>query len=101
MIVRIMGEGQWTVDVDALESLNEIDERLESAVEAGDEASMREVLRELFDKLCEVGTPVPDDVLAESDVVLPDPSASLEEVKLVLEATNEYYDGLIPDEPVK
>ena len=101
MIIRVMGEGQWTVDVEALENLNEIDERLENTVEAGDEDAMHEVLRELFDKLRELGTAVPDDVLAESDVVLPDPSASLEEVKLVLEATKEYYDGLIPDEPQK
>lgn len=97
MIARIMGEGQWVLDVDDLEKLNSIDERLEQTVETGDETAMREVLRELFDRVRELGTPVPDEVIAESDIVLPDPSASLEEVKLVLEATSEYY-GLIPDE---
>lgn len=98
MIIRVMGEGQWTIDVEALTNLNEVDERLERAVEADDEAAVRELLQELFTRLQELGSPVPDDVLAESDVVLPDPTASLEDVKLVLEATREYYDGLLPDE---
>ncbi len=93
-----MGEGQWTIDVDALTSLNEIDERLERTVEADDEAAMRAVLQELFTRLQELGSPVPDDVLAESDVVLPDPTASLDDVKLVLETTRDYYGGLLPDE---
>ncbi len=98
MIIRVMGEGQWTIDVDALTNLNEIDERLERTVEAGDEAGMREVLQELFTRLQELGSPVPDDVLAESDVVLPDPTASLDDVKLILETTRDYYGGLLPDE---
>ena len=98
MIIRVMGEGQWTIDVDALTNLNEIDERLERTVDAGDEAGMREGLQEPFTRLQELGSPVPDDVLVESDVVLPDPTASLDDVKLILETTRDYYGGLLPDE---
>jgi hypothetical protein len=39
---------------------------------------------------------VPEDVIVESDLVLPDTDISLEEVRALLESTSEFY-GLIPD----
>ena len=40
MIVRILGEGQLEVADDQLETLNELDRAVESAVESGDEAGV-------------------------------------------------------------
>lgn len=97
MIVRVLGQGQWVLEIDHLEALNAIDEDLEAAVEAGDEAAMQDALVRLFDGVRELGSEVPDDVLAESDLVLPDPGASLDEVRILLEESQEYF-GLIPDE---
>lgn len=96
MIVRVLGHGQWTLGIEHLEALNVIDEQLERAVEAGDEVAMKDALLRLFDGVQELGTVVPDDVIVESDMVLPDPDASLEEVKVLLDANSEQF-GLVPD----
>lgn len=97
MIVRVLGHGQWVLQLEHLEALNEIDIDLEAAVDQADTAKMRDALQRLFDGVRELGIEVPDDVIVESDLVLPDPDASLEEVRILLESTGEYF-GLIPDD---
>lgn len=96
MIVRIMGEGQWVVDPDELLALNHLDERVETAVAQGDDEGLSFALSELLTAIRERGTAVPDDLIAESDLVLPAEDATAEEVKLLLDSTSEFY-GLIPD----
>jgi hypothetical protein len=96
MIVRVLGEGQWVLEVEHLETLNAVDVELEEAVAAGDEPAMRDALDRLFAGIRELGTEVPIDVIVESDLVMPDPDASLEEVRLLLESTSEYF-GILPD----
>ena len=49
MIVRILGEGQYDVADDALARLNCLDNDLECAVEAGDEAAFAAALTALLD----------------------------------------------------
>lgn len=97
MIVRIMGEGQWTVDPDVLLSLNELDERVETAVARGDDDELHAALSELLAAIREQGTEVPDDIIVESDLVLPAADATVEEVTALLEGTQEFY-GLLPDD---
>lgn len=96
MIVRVIGEGQWVLEVEHLEQLNEVDLEVEKAVENGDEAALHDALERLFAGIRELGTPVPDDVLAESDLVMPDPDASLDEVRQLLDSTADYF-GILPD----
>lgn len=84
MIVRIMGEGQFDVADSALDGLNQIDERVTEAIDAGDEASFRTGLEELLDAVREAGSKVPDDFLGASDLALPPPDASLAEVQELL-----------------
>ena len=96
MIVRIMGQGQWVMAPEHLLELNELDRVLEAAVDAGDEPGMVEALTQLIDGVKRLGTEVPEDVIVESDLVLPDTDISLEEVRALLESTSEFY-GLIPD----
>ena len=48
MIVRILGEGQLDVDDNLTGELNELDARLEAAVNAGDEDALRPVLTEML-----------------------------------------------------
>lgn len=97
MIVRIMGHGQWVLEPEHLIELNELDRALEDRVEAGDEAGMVEALTALGDGVRRLGVEVPEDMLAESDLVLPDVDVSLDEVRELLKSTNDYYNGLIPD----
>ena len=99
MIVRIMGLGQWTMEPEQLLELNDIDEAVEKAVAEGDREQLRKELQRLVEAVRSNGQEVPDDLIVESDLVLPDVDSTLEEVKELLESTSEYY-GLVPDTEV-
>lgn len=91
MIVRILGEGQLTVD-DALSAeLNELDATLQAALNAGDEKAFRPALEGLLARVRAAGTPIPADSLEASDVILPYSEASMDDVRALLTD-----DGLIP-----
>jgi len=91
MIVRILGEGQLEVADDQLETLNELDSAVESTIESGDEAGFRAALTALLDGVRRTGTPLADDSLEDSDLILPPPDATIDDVRHLLEG-----DGLIP-----
>ena len=99
MIVRILGLGQWTMEPEQLLGLNDIDEAVEKAVAEGDREQLRKELQRLVEAVRSNGQEVPDDLIVESDLVLPDVDATLDEVKKLLESTSEYY-GLVPDTEV-
>ena len=94
MIVRILGEGQWRMDDAARAELNGLDDQVEAAVRAGDQAALAAALHQLHDKVRDLGTPVADDDLADSDLILPETDATLEDVRDLLNASDE---GLIPN----
>jgi len=88
MIVRISGEGQYRLDDSALERINVLDAALEQALDTdGFSAALADLLAEVRS----TGTPLADEELTGSDVVLPPPDATAEEVKAMLND-----DGLIP-----
>ncbi|HCU96567.1 MAG TPA: hypothetical protein DHU96_29140 [Actinobacteria bacterium] len=91
MIVRILGEGQLKVEDSATDELNVLDATLEKAVNAGDEQAFRPALAALLDRVRALGTPLADDVLEPSDLILPYSDADLADVREML--TDE---GLIP-----
>jgi hypothetical protein len=91
MIVRIMGEGQVEVADSEIDGLNALDTELQAAVEAGDEDLYRQALSALTARVREVGTPVPDDTLVPSDIVIPTPEISLDDVRELVGD-----EGLIP-----
>ena len=91
MIVRILGEGQLEVPDSAVAELNELDQVLEAAVERHDEAAFRPALRALLAKVREVGTTAKADDLRPSELIIPQPDATMAEVHKLL--TDE---GLIP-----
>ena len=99
MIVRILGLGQWIMEPEQLLELNDSDEAVEKAVAEGDREQLRKELQRLVDAVRSNGQEVPDDLIVESDLVLPDVDATLDEVKKLLESTSEYY-GLVPDTEV-
>ncbi|HSS68442.1 MAG TPA: hypothetical protein VLK34_07815 [Nocardioidaceae bacterium] len=91
MIIRILAEGQFDVPDDTVDSLNELDGRLEAAVGSADEQAMASALGALLDRVREVGSELAIDSLTPSDLVLPHASATLAEVRDLLSG-----DGLIP-----
>ncbi|AUG76822.1 hypothetical protein CFP65_1955 [Kitasatospora sp. MMS16-BH015] len=93
MIMRVMGEGQFQVGDDHLNRLNQLDDELLTALESGDEEQFRAALGRLLDAVKELGTPLPDDSLEPSDLILPDAEATIEQVKAMLLSEGE---GIIP-----
>jgi hypothetical protein len=91
MIIRVLGEGQYTLDDSELDRLNALDAALLAAVDAGDGGRFAAALAALLAAVRERGTAVPDEVLTASDLVLPAPDADLSEVAALLGD-----EGLIP-----
>ncbi|MFI5943499.1 hypothetical protein ACIBCB_25020 [Streptomyces uncialis] len=91
MIVRIMGESQVKPADSRLSQLNRLDEELLAYMEDGDEEGFRRTLGALLDAVRRLGEPLPNDALAPSELVIPAPDASLDEVRGRLSD-----DGLIP-----
>jgi hypothetical protein len=92
MIVRISGENQYRLDATHDARLNELDDAVIAAVDAGEEQGFRDAYEELLAFVREHGTPLADDDLAGSDLILPPPDTSL------AEAGGEFTGaGLIPD----
>ena len=91
MIVRIMGEGQVRLAESHLADLNKLDDELLAEMENGDGSGFRRTLQALLTRVRELGEPLPDDSLEPSELILPSPDATLEEVRDLLSD-----DGLIP-----
>jgi hypothetical protein len=92
VIARIATESQYRLGDDAAVQLNELDNDAVSAVESGDEDRFHEVFEQMLDLVRREGTPLGEDELEESDVILPPPDISF------VEAGTEFTgEGLIPD----
>jgi hypothetical protein len=91
VIVRIMGEGQLEIEDSQLPELNTLDDALSTAVEGGDDGEFRAALSALLQAVRARGTPVADDALVDSDLVLPYEDAHIDEVRELLSG-----EGLIP-----
>ncbi|MDI2124780.1 PspA-associated protein PspAA [Yinghuangia seranimata] len=91
MIMRILGEGQYQIADADLDRLNALDAAVQAAADADDEAGFSSALEALLDAVRAVGTPLPDDVITPSDLVLPDRHTSLARVRELLSD-----EGLIP-----
>jgi hypothetical protein len=91
VIVRISGEGQFSIDDAATAELNRLDSELEAAVNRNDEAAFTAALHGLLDQVRARGSALAADSLESSDLILPPEDASMDEVREML--TEE---GLIP-----
>jgi hypothetical protein len=92
MIVRISTEGQYELPDEDTDRLNDLDNEVVAAVEAGDEERFQEAFSSLLELVRSDGKPVADDVLEESDVILPPPDLTFAEA-----GTQFTGEGLIPD----
>jgi hypothetical protein len=92
MIIRILSEGQFDVEDSHLDALNGLDDAVEHAVESGDETAFTAALASLLDAVRKWGTALADDVLVDSDLILPPADSSADEVRHLLGD-----EGLIPD----
>lgn len=91
MIVRIPGEGQFDVSAQFVDELNELDRMLVEAIDAGDEPAFQLGRERLAQRVRDAGVPVPVEVLAPSDAVVPPSGSTLAQVRAMLGD-----EGLIP-----
>ena len=92
MIVRIATEAQYEVPQDIADQLNDADNKVVAAVEAGDAAGFQSAYDALLGLVRSNGSELSDDDLHESELILPPPDLTFEE------AGEQFTgDGLIPD----
>ena len=92
MIIRIATEDQYEIPGDNYTELNDLDDAVVAAVEAGDEAEYAKRFAALIEYIRSNGTQLGDDDLRESDIIVPPADTDLQQAKA--EFTGE---GLIPD----
>jgi hypothetical protein len=92
VIVRIAAEGQFQLPDEVATRLNEIDNEAVAAVESGDEERFHALFAQMIELVENGGSPVPDDELVESQVIIPPRDLTFEEARG--EFTGE---GIIPD----
>jgi hypothetical protein len=84
VIVRILGEGQYTVPDDHRAALEKLDDAIAEAVDQGDETRFSETLAALTAEVRSAGEALADDDFAPSDLVVPFADATLKETKALL-----------------
>ena len=92
MIVRISGEDQYRLEDDEAARLNELENAVVAVVDGGQEDGFADAFAALLEYVRSHGTPVGDDELEASDLILPPADLTFEEAGR--EFTGE---GLIPD----
>ena len=96
MIVRLMGEGQYSIDEQLRDQLNELDGRAATAIDQNDEPALDDMLDEMWQLVRQRGEQLADDELSASDVIIPPSDLTLEETKKLFSD-----EGLIPDLPAR
>ncbi|MDP9375997.1 MAG: DUF2458 domain-containing protein [Actinomycetota bacterium] len=92
MIVRIATEDQYKLPEDDAARLNDLDNQVVAAVEAGDEERFRELFGQMIELVQSDGELVGEDALVESDVILPPSDVTFEEASHGFSG-----EGLIPE----
>jgi PspAA-like protein len=92
VIVRIATDGQYHLPDGDVGRLNELDNRAQQAVDAGDEDAFRQCLAQMVELVRAGGEPVADDDLVESGIIIPPPDSTIAEVGPQFDG-----EGLIPD----
>jgi hypothetical protein len=91
VIVRISTEGQYELPEGIHDELNELDNRVVSAVESRDEPDFRHAFDVLLEFVRTRGTVLGDADLRESELIIPPPDLSLHQAEAFT------GDGLLPD----
>ncbi len=84
MIIRILGDGQYDMPDSHSEAFDVLDEALVRHVEAGDDKAYHDDLAALIDLVRSKGAELPYEEFSPSDLVLPDPLLTVEEVRALL-----------------
>lgn len=95
MIVRIMGGGQWHVPEETVGRLNVLDDLVADAVESRDNDPLADLLGEMAELVRRVGTPVQDDGIVLSDLIVPHRDSTIDDISEWMQEARA-DDGLFP-----
>lgn len=95
MIIRVLNRGQFRFDESHLGDLNACDDAVEAAMEARDQTRLTAALQTLIDEIEKLGERLPLDSLEESDLIVPDVDATIEDVEALMN-DSEVDEGFIP-----
>jgi len=94
VIVRILGEGQFSVDADAAAKLTALDKDLDVAVRDDQGDTFSAALHAAVALVKTAGTPLPADEIVTAEYILPFADATVAEVRKLL------ADGTIPGDSI-
>jgi len=91
MIVRIMGEGQFNVSGAVLDELNEVDNAIVEAIAGEQHDQFHRLMLKMHELVVGRGKALPIEEIVESDLILPAPDSSMDEVRELFSG-----EGMIP-----
>ena len=83
MIIRLMGYGQYQLEEKYLDNLNRIDNQLVTIVQNNDQENFQKTYPKLIQYVQKHATPLPDDEIHESQIIIPPDDLTLEEAKKI------------------
>ncbi|MGI8553192.1 MAG: PspA-associated protein PspAA [Dehalococcoidia bacterium] len=81
MVVRILQEGQYDVQAEGLQRLNELDRQAFEAVAEGNEQGFRRLFDQIVQTVRAEGQPLAADDLRPSELILPASDSTMDEVR--------------------
>jgi len=81
MIIRILTQGQYKIEGNALLELDSMDNALLDAVAAGAQQQFAANLNKVVGFVQRNGIKIPDEELVESDLIIPAPDTTLQEAQ--------------------
>lgn len=86
--MRILGEGQYEVDDATAQEIAHLDDALDAALGANDEAAFSAALDAVVAAITTKGKPLPPDTFVPSDLAVPPAGTAVSDAKALLESGN-------------
>jgi len=85
VIIRVLHEGQYDVEGEALQRVDDLDEQIFEAVADGDRERYKDLFAQVIESIRKGGKPLAIDDLRGSQLILPAPDSTFEEVRALFE----------------
>jgi len=83
LIIRILNEGQYSLDGNGLSTLDQLDSQLTEAIASNNEEAFQQTFSQMLTTVRNSGERLSDYTLTESELVLPAPDTTLKEAQML------------------
>ena len=83
MIIRILNEGQYSLNGHILSTLDELDSQLTEAIASNNESAFHQTFSQMLATVRSGGERLSDYTLSESELILPAPDTTIKEAQLL------------------